>query len=158
MVAVKTRRSFTARCRRSGAWWAIDVPELRGVYSQARRLDQVEAMARDAIALFLDVSDDSFDIILQPVLPEDLEADLEAAKTARSRADAAGREAQDAVRSVTRRLHEELGLTVRDAGAILGVSHQRAQQLLQDRPEQSRRTQRRRAPSNVPKRPSARSR
>src|SRR5450759_835444 len=47
--------TYTARARRSGAWWAIDVPDLPGVYSQARRLDGVESMARDAIALFLDV-------------------------------------------------------------------------------------------------------
>jgi predicted RNase H-like HicB family nuclease len=155
---MKARRSYTARCRRSGAWWAIDVPELRGVYSQARRLDQVEGMARDAIALFLDVPDDSFDVILQPVLPEELEIELQEAKTARSRADDAGREAQDAVRHVTRRLHNELGLTVRDAGAILGVSHQRAQQLLRDRPEQLRRTGRRRTTPTTSKRGKARSR
>jgi len=154
---MKARRSYTARCRRSGAWWAIDVPELRGVYSQARRLDQVEEMARDAIALFLDVPDDSFDVILQPVLPEELELELQEAKTARSRADDAGREAQDAVRRVTRRLHDELGLTVRDAGAILGVSHQRAQQLLRDRPEQLRRTARRRTTPTTSKRGTARS-
>jgi len=54
-------------------------------------------------------------------------------------ADNAGREAKEAVRSVTRRLHDELGLTVRDAGAILGVSYQRAQQLLQDRPKRTTR-------------------
>lgn len=155
---MKTRRSYTARCRRSGAWWAIDVPELRGVYSQARRLDQVEGMARDAIALFLDVPDDSFDVILQPVLPEELELELQEAKTARSRADDAGREAQDAVRRVTRRLHDELRLTVRDAGAILGVSRQRAQQLLRDRPEQLRRTARRRTTPTTSKRGKARSR
>jgi predicted RNase H-like HicB family nuclease len=155
---MRARRSYTARCRRSGAWWAIDVPELRGVYSQARRLDQVEAMARDAIALLLDVSGDSFDVILQPVLPEELKSDLEAAKTARSRADDAGREAQDAVRRVTRRLHEELGLAMRDAGAILGVSHQRVQQLLRDRPEQPHRSERRSMPSKESKRAKARSR
>jgi hypothetical protein len=40
--------------RRSGRWWAISVPELKGVHTQARRLDQAEAMAREAIALMLD--------------------------------------------------------------------------------------------------------
>jgi predicted RNase H-like HicB family nuclease len=155
---MKARRSYTARCHRSGAWWAIDVPELRGVYSQARRLDQVEDMARDAIALFLDVPNDSFDVNLQPVLPEELKLDLQEAKTARSRADDAGRKAQDAVRRVTRRLHDELGLTVRDAGAILGVSHQRAQQLLRDRPEQVPQAEHRRTTSTASKRAKARSR
>lgn len=56
------RPSYTARCVRSGKWWAIEVPEVRGAHSQARRLDQVEAQARDAVALLLDVPPDSFDM------------------------------------------------------------------------------------------------
>lgn len=115
-------------------------------------------MARDAISLFLDVSDDSFDVAVQPILPEDLEVDLEAAKTARTVADSAGREAQETVRHVTRRLHDELGLTVRDAGVILGVSHQRAQQLLRDRPEYVRHAQRARKPAKSSTRARTRSR
>ncbi len=39
----------------SGEWWAIAVPSLRGVFSQARQLDEVPVAAREAIALMLDV-------------------------------------------------------------------------------------------------------
>ena len=39
----------------SGEWWAITVPSLRGVFSQARHLDEVPAAAREAIAMMLDV-------------------------------------------------------------------------------------------------------
>ena len=39
----------------SGAWWAITVPSHRGVFSQARHLDEVPAAAREAIAMMLDV-------------------------------------------------------------------------------------------------------
>jgi len=46
---------YRVRAVRSGNWWSITVPELPGVFSQARRLDQVEAMAREAIAMMLDV-------------------------------------------------------------------------------------------------------
>ena len=46
---------YRVRAVRSGGWWAITVPELPGVFSQARRFDQVEAMAREAIALMLDI-------------------------------------------------------------------------------------------------------
>ena len=52
---------------RSGRWWAITVPELRGVFSQARRRDEVERMARDAIALYLDVALDSFEVDVHEV-------------------------------------------------------------------------------------------
>ena len=40
---------------RSGEWWAITVPSLGGVFSQARHLDEVSAAAREAIAMMLDV-------------------------------------------------------------------------------------------------------
>jgi len=33
-------RQYTARCQRSGDWWAISVPELKGVNTQARRLEK----------------------------------------------------------------------------------------------------------------------
>ncbi len=68
--------TYTARARRSGSWWAIDVPELPGVYSQARRLDRVESMARDAIALFLDVDPATLDIRVETNLPSSSQRDL----------------------------------------------------------------------------------
>jgi len=33
---------LTALCERGGGWWAVRVPEIDGLYTQARRLDQVE--------------------------------------------------------------------------------------------------------------------
>ncbi len=40
---------------RSDERWAIKVPSLRGVFSQARHLDEVPAAAREAIAMMLDI-------------------------------------------------------------------------------------------------------
>ena len=79
------RKTYTARCQRSGDWWAISVPELRGVHTQARRLDKAEAMVRDAIALFLDVPSDSFEVRLEPVLPRDLQGKVGRARKVRAR-------------------------------------------------------------------------
>jgi hypothetical protein len=123
MVEIMT--TYTARCRRSGRWWAIEVPEVNGgIYSQARRLDGVEAMARDAIALTLDVSPTTFEVDVVPVLPEEWETELEEAREARRSAAAAERLAQAALDRVVRRLIDA-GLTVRDVGALLGLSYQR---------------------------------
>jgi predicted RNase H-like HicB family nuclease len=126
---------YTARVRRSGAWWAIDVPELPGVYSQARRLDRVEPMARDAIALFLDVDPATLDIRVETNLPSDLRRDVDAVGRLRAEADRLQAESSGALRHLT---HELLGrgLSVRDAAAILGISHQRVSQLV--RPESER--------------------
>lgn len=60
---------YTATCMRSGNWWAITVPEITGAFSQAGRLDQVEGMAREAIALLLDVDPRSFAIEVRPEMP-----------------------------------------------------------------------------------------
>ena len=50
------------KASRSQGWWAIhaNVPGA-SVWTQARRLDQVEATAREAISLALDTAQDSFE-------------------------------------------------------------------------------------------------
>lgn len=123
--------TYTAQCVRSGDWWAIVVPEVPGVFSQCRRLDQVEDMARDAVALILRVPSNSFDITVVPVLPPEVAAEIDAARELRQTADAAQRDATTAAREVSRKLLERCHLTVRDIGRLLGVSHQRVSQLLE---------------------------
>ena len=116
--------TYTAVCRRAGDWWAISVPEIKGVHTQARRLDQVEAMARDAIALFLDVTPDTLAIEVRPEVP------AEAAEAVAARK--AAREAETWADKLTRAAAAALlakGYTVRDAGALLGISPQRVSQL-----------------------------
>ncbi len=127
---------YTARARRSGSWWAIDVPGLPGVYSQARRLDRVGSMAREAIALFLDVDPATLDIRVETNLPSDLRRDVDALGRLRAEADRLQAESSGALRHLT---HELLGrgLSVRDAAAILGISHQRVSQLAQAEPPQA---------------------
>lgn len=44
---------------RSGEWWAVQVPEMPGAFTQARRLEQVPGMVRDAVALKDDIDEDS---------------------------------------------------------------------------------------------------
>jgi predicted RNase H-like HicB family nuclease len=61
------RKAYSVHARRRGddEWWAITVEELAGVHSQAKRFDEVAGMARDAIALMLEVPPESFDIVIQ---------------------------------------------------------------------------------------------
>lgn len=128
-MATVSKRTYTAVCRRIGDWWAVDVPEIRGVHTQTRRLDQVEAMARDAIALLKDVAPTSFDIKVEPVLEGDVEKTVAAATRASERAREAAEEAGRLQRSAATTLLKQYGLTVRDAGALLHVSPQRVSQL-----------------------------
>jgi predicted RNase H-like HicB family nuclease len=116
--------TYTAVCRRAGDWWAISVPEIKGVHTQARRLDQVEAMARDAIALFLNITPDTFAIEVRPEIPAEATEAVAARKAAREAETWADKLTRAAVAALLAK-----GYTVRDAGALLDISPQRVSQL-----------------------------
>ncbi len=63
------------------------MPELKGVNTQARRLEKAEAMALDAIALFLDVPTDSFAVRVEPILPRELQKKVGRARKVRGEAE-----------------------------------------------------------------------
>lgn len=122
------RPSYTVTVERDHGWWAIRVAELPGVFSQARRLDGVEAMARDAISLLREVPPDSFDIVVRERLLPEVEKIVTDALRARAEAaerqEVASAKSREAVRTLTR-----LGLPHRDIGRLLDLSHQRVGQL-----------------------------
>lgn len=117
----------TAKAVRSGNWWAIEVPEVPGLFTQARRLDQVQEQVIDAAAM-LDVDVDSVAVV--PVLPPAEQRLLEAAKEARASLAKAEVEASTATRAAIAQLRND-GLTVREVAEIIGVSHQRISALTQ---------------------------
>src|SRR5258707_6553445 len=133
------RRVYIARCVRSGSWWGVDIADAEGVhvkggYTQARRLDQVEGMVREVISLLHDVPEDSFDVQLEPELPADVRQVAEEARALRQQAEKAQREALRAASKTSADLVEREHFTIRDAGLILGLSHQRVAQLLGKKP------------------------
>lgn len=123
------RQSYTVEVRRSGRWWAIDVPDVKGAFSQARRLRDVEATARDVIGAILDVSPRSFAVVIRPILDDRLQAEVNAARRSRIAVQEAQLEAAENAALALRSLHRQ-GLPLRDAGELLGISHQRAAQIM----------------------------
>jgi predicted RNase H-like HicB family nuclease len=125
----------TARARRSGSWWAIDVPEVDGVFTQAKRLDQVSEEVRDAVATMLDIAPadvevGDIDIVVGAATDSQALNDLvRQAKAFAEQAERAQREASAAMRIAVAALRTSAGLSVRDAGVMLGLSHQRVAQL-----------------------------
>jgi predicted RNase H-like HicB family nuclease len=124
--------NVTAVAERSGGWWAVRVPQLPGVFTQARRLDQVPAMVADAVSAFLDIPSGEVKVEVEPQLAADVRQRLQEARNERLHADQLASAAADKLRQVARSLAHD-GLPERDIGSILGVSHQRAHQLLTDR-------------------------
>lgn len=115
---------------RSGNWWAITVPELGGLFSQAKRLDQVETRAREAIAMMLDVDEAAVGNLEIHVTPPGTATEL--LKTLKTTmAEAAEAEAKAArIRQEAALALRAEGLPLRDVGRLIGVSHQRVHQLL----------------------------
>ena len=119
------RNTYKLIATREGGWWSIEVPEIPGVFSQARRLDQAEHMARDAIAWMLEVPEDSFDVVVEAQLPPGVQEILADTIAARAVAEGAQKLARSASDAAARALREQ-GLPARDIGRLLGISYQRA--------------------------------
>lgn len=124
-MAVKTYRVVA---RRIGEWWALEVPDLPGVFSQVKRLEQADAAAREAIAVMLDSESDGFSVRLDPVLSDEAREALEAARQAQEATRRAAERERQAMQRAAAVLTENL--SQRDAGFFLGVSFQRISQLL----------------------------
>lgn len=110
-----------ANAQRSDGWWAIDVPSLPGLFTQARRLDQVEALVKDA-GKMLGKTIDSVEV--RPLLSSEDELILQELSQARQQAEESQKKASTLTRSFVHRVRSS-GMTVRDTAQLLGVSPQR---------------------------------
>ena len=126
-----TRPTYIAHAHREGSWWVAEVAE-HGVATQARRLDLLEAAVRDLLAVWLEVPADGFDIEIDPEVPRAAAGPLRRARKLRSDVDRLQGEAAGATREAATALLRA-GLTLRDAGVLLGVSYQRVAQLVAER-------------------------
>lgn len=119
----------TAKSVRSGSWWAVEVPEVPGAFTQAKRLDQVPAMVADAVAMLTGTEPSQIEVIVTPELSEEVRGHIEHAQQLREESARSNSEAAAEVRAAAKAL-ASAGLPLRDIGTILGVSYQRAHQLL----------------------------
>lgn len=56
------KTTYRAIVQKSGSSWAISVPQISGLFSQALSRDSVEEMTREAIAFWFETDPQSFDI------------------------------------------------------------------------------------------------
>lgn len=126
--------TYDVYLEREGRFWLVRVPETDSL-TQARNLGEAEQMAREIIASDLDLpSVDDVKVTIRGHIiagVTDIPNRIESITANRARA----QESETAAAVDTRKLAGELvaaGITVRDIGQILGVSYQRAHQLVQD--------------------------
>ncbi len=120
-------KTYNATARRGERYWIIEVPEI-GHSTQARNVKEVDVMARDLIAVMLEVPADSFDVDVHFEVPQEAKGHLEAAARLREAAARANASAAEESRAAAFAL-KQMGLPLRDIGKLLGVSFQRADQL-----------------------------
>lgn len=122
-------KRYSVVARREGRLWSLEVAAVPGALSMVRRLDQAEEHIREAIAYVLDIPADSFAIALRTEVPPEWDEKLRNLAALRHSADQAASAASSASRALASEL-KAAGLSVRDAGLLMGVSPQRVSQLL----------------------------
>jgi predicted RNase H-like HicB family nuclease len=128
MAAVKT---LTAVFQRDDeGYWLVELAEEPRVHTYGRTLAKAREHIIDATALWFEVAPEELDIVEDIRLPEPVKATLELARREREHAQAAQEAAAGATREAARALVKDGRLSVRDAADVLGLSHQRVQQLL----------------------------
>ena len=123
-------KTYRAEIERDGRFWRVRVPDIDRS-TQARNLSEAEAMVRDLIAIMTDVPQSSFAVDMKIILPEDVQLELDQSQALREQAKQSQAEAARLARDAAHRLHV-LGLSLRDIGQALGVTFQRAKQLVDE--------------------------
>ncbi len=120
--------TYHARVSRGDVFWLVYVPEINH-YTQARNLGEVEPVARDLIAVMKEIDPQSFVLDVSVELPDAVSKHLARSQSLRQESDRTKHLAAQEVRVAAKELRER-GLAVRDIGAALDMSYQRAHQLI----------------------------
>jgi hypothetical protein len=121
---------YNVRVTRDGRWWMIEVPEIDGL-TQARRVSEIEEMARSLIAISTDVPLADVRVRIDSIEVPTLGDIARAAHHIEDLRDEAHRlevKAAQATQQFARDLTTH-GIPVRDVAALLHLSPQRVSQL-----------------------------
>jgi|HubBroStandDraft_4_1064222.scaffolds.fasta_scaffold56619_2 predicted RNase H-like HicB family nuclease len=113
--------------------WLVELEEIPQVHSFGRTLGKAREYLLDALALWLGEPVDKLAcqvVFRSPTLPSHVQETVDMAIAERQIAEAATRVAADLTAKASAGLVQDAHLSMRDAADILGLSHQRVQQLL----------------------------
>jgi regulator of protease activity HflC (stomatin/prohibitin superfamily) len=98
-------------------------------HTQGRTLEVTQARMREAVQALLDLEPSKFEVVDAVKLPAAVRRKVNARSTEERRARVQAVRARRAAKEATEALLH-VGMSLRDAGTILGVSRQRAEQIL----------------------------
>lgn len=113
----------------SGAWIAR-IPSVPGCHSHGRSLVEARRRVREALSLWV-ADADGAELVDDVRLPRDALAAVRRSGRSRVRLAEVRSEASTATADAVSRLVDDLGLGVRDAAYLLGLSFQRVQQVVE---------------------------
>jgi hypothetical protein len=125
--------TYHVRAVRWARGWELHIADAGGApagVTQVRRLASAEAMVRDYLALDTGHAPESFVVQITPEV-EGLSDEITAVRAEQHAVAVRQAEVAARARNVARRL-KDAGLTGSEVGAVMGVSEQRASQLLRD--------------------------
>ncbi len=127
--------TYTVKYERDEAgWWIAEILEVQGCHTQGRTVSQARERIREALALFVEDKEAAAAKLVDDVrLPTPVRRVLSRAKAARERAERAQAESSSAAAAAVKALTKDAGLSMRDAGELVGLSHQRVHQLAHGR-------------------------
>jgi predicted RNase H-like HicB family nuclease len=128
----RTRYHATFELDPSGQW-LVEVDEIPQVHSFGRTLGKAREHLLDALALWLGEPSAAISdrvAFRPPTLPAPIRETVELAMAGRAVADAASRVAAELTAQASYDLVNGVRLSMRDAADVLGLSHQRIQQLV----------------------------
>ena len=118
----------TAHATRVNGWWAVEIVEVEGAFTQTRRIDQIPGMAAEVVSMLTGADVGSVDVEVVAVPPHEDGKLIDRVVLQGSEANEAMVQYASESRRVVSLLLER-GYTVRDVGALLGISATRVSQL-----------------------------
>ncbi len=116
--------------RDEDGWWIVRVPSVQGCLTQGRSIAQGRRRIREALSLFIGDEGALRATLIDDVrLPAPARRAVGQVEECRAEMDRAQERARRAARMAVARLTRDAGLSVRDAAEVLGLSHQRVQQI-----------------------------
>lgn len=108
--------------------WTVKIPQVPGCHTYGRTIDQARTRVREALGLFVDNAD-TVEIVDAVRLPPDVKKLVRDVVSLRQKVADQEQAMVAAQVDAVRALRHRLKLGHRDAGALLGLSHQRVHQL-----------------------------
>jgi predicted RNase H-like HicB family nuclease len=115
--------------RDDGRAWIARVPSVRGCHTYGRTIDQARKRIREALALWVGDAEKA-EFVEEIRLPARALEAVRRSRDARRRATEQREKAHETTAEAARTLVDDLDLGLRDAADLLGLSHQRVQQLV----------------------------